>query len=149
VVRVRILIAFCAAITVLAALAAASSAVVPKLHATMSGKSEVPKGDPDGTGKAVLIVSVTKVCYIITPKKAGSKFAAGHIHKGKPGVAGPIYLSLFTTPKTLTKGKLQGCVETGKGSSLLAKPGNYYVNIHNAKYPAGAIRGQLAPGVGH
>lgn len=33
-----------------------------------------------------------------------------------------------------------------KKSLLLAiqkKPSNYYVNAHNAKYPAGALRGQL------
>jgi hypothetical protein len=28
-------------------------------------------------------------------------------------------------------------------SAIEKKPGAYYVNIHTAKYPAGAIRGQL------
>jgi hypothetical protein len=41
--------------------------------------------------------------------------------------------------------KHSGCVKASK--SLLAKivkrPASYYVNVHNAKYPAGALRAQL------
>jgi hypothetical protein len=145
--RVRILIACCAAITVLAALATVSSAADKKLYATMSGKTEVPKGDPDGTGTAVLTVKSSQVCYVITAKKAGSTFAAGHIHAGKKGKAGPIFIPLWAKPKKLSYGKLTGCSPTVKATDLAklkAKPGNYYVNIHNAKYPAGALRGQLS-----
>ncbi len=31
-------------------------------------------------------------------------------------------------------------------AEILANPENYYVNVHNAEYPAGALRGQLAIG---
>ena len=30
-------------------------------------------------------------------------------------------------------------------TDILANPDGYYVNVHNAEYPGGAIRGQLAP----
>ena len=144
--RSRIVIASCAAISVLGAQAAVSSAADTTLKATMSGSQEKPKGDPDGTATAVVTVKSNKVCYVITPKKAGTTFAAGHIHAGKKGVAGPIFINLFTKPKTLKGGKLSGCSPTVKASNLAkvkATPGDYYVNIHNAKYPAGAVRGQL------
>jgi hypothetical protein len=144
--RSRIAIAACAAISLSAALAGVSSAADTTLRATMSGSQEKPKGDPDGTGTAVLTVKSNKVCYVITPKKAGTTFGAGHIHAGKKGVAGPVFINLFTKPKTLKGGKLTGCSPTVKASDLAkvkAKPASYYVNIHNAKYPAGAIRGQL------
>jgi hypothetical protein len=145
--RIRILIAFCAAITVLAALATVSSAADKKLYAKMDGKQEVPAGDPDGTGTAVLTVKSNQVCYDIRPKKAGITFGAGHIHLGPKGKAGGVVIPLFTTPKKVTGGKLVGCgpktVKAADIAKLKAKPGNYYVNIHNAKYPGGAIRGQL------
>jgi hypothetical protein len=144
--RNRIAIASCTAISVLGALATASSAADSTLRATMSGSQEKPKGDPDGSATAVLTIRPTKICYVITPKKAGTSFAAGHIHAGKKGVAGPVFINLFTKPKALKGGKLSGCSPTVKAADVAkvkAKPAGYYVNIHNAKYPAGAVRGQL------
>jgi hypothetical protein len=145
--RIRVVIAGCAAICLTAALATVSSAADTKLYAKMSGSQETPrKGDPDATGTAVLTLKSTQVCYVITAKKAGSTFAAGHVHTGKKGVAGPVFIPLWTKPKKLTGGKLTGCspkVKAGDIAKLKAKPENYYVNIHNAAYPDGASRGQL------
>ena len=144
--RIRILIAFSAAIVVLAALATVSSAADKKLFATMSGKQEKPAGDPNGTGTAVITVKSNRICYDIRPKQAGLTFAAGHIHVGAAGKAGGVVVPLFQAPKKVSGGKLVGCSPT-VASSLLAKirakPAGYYVNIHNAAFPAGAIRGQL------
>jgi hypothetical protein len=145
--RIRVLIALCAAIGVLAALATVSSAADKKLYAAMTGKQEKPAGDPDGTATATITVKSNKICYDIRPKKAGLTFAAGHIHAGKAGVAGGVVVPLFQSPKKVKNGRLTGCSPT-VSTTLLAKikshPANYYVNIHNAKYPAGAVRGQLS-----
>jgi CHRD domain-containing protein len=144
--RIRIVIAWCIAISVLAVLAAVSSAADTTLKATLSGNQEKPKGDTDGSGTAMLTLKSSQVCYVITPKKAGTTFSAGHIHAGKKGVAGPVFINLFTKPKKLKGGKLSGCSPTVKAADIAkvkAKPANYYVNIHNARYPAGAVRGQL------
>jgi hypothetical protein len=27
---------------------------------------------------------------------------------------------------------------------IVANPGNYYLNVHNAEFPPGAVRGQLS-----
>jgi hypothetical protein len=144
--RIRIVIAFCAAIIVLAALATVSSAADKKLYASMSGKQESPAGDPDGTGTAVITVKSNRVCYDIRPKKAGLTFAAGHIHVGAKGKSGGVFIALFQSPKKISGGKLLGCSQTVKAADLAklkAKPSGYYVNLHNAAFGAGAIRGNL------
>ena len=69
-----------------------------------------------------------------------SRPAAAHIHIGAEGIAGPVVQGL-TAP---TDGHSSGCVvNDALADALAADPGNYYVNVHNAEYPAGAVRGQL------
>jgi hypothetical protein len=145
--RIRILIALSAAIAMVAASATVSSAADKKLYATMTGKQEKPPADPDGVASAVMTFKSDKVCYDIRPKKAGLTFTVGHIHVGGPNTAGDPVIPLFTTPKKVKGGRLAGCSGHVKASVLnkiRAKPAGYYVNIHNAKYPGGAVRGQLS-----
>lgn len=108
------------------------------LHATLTGKVEVPKGDPDGTGTAEVKITGTKVCWEIKTSKVAT-LGAAHIHKGKPGVAGPVVVPFGKTYKS------KGCTTaTAAVAAAIAKnPRAYYVNVHNAKYAAGALRGQL------
>lgn len=143
--RIRVVIAFCAAIAVLAALATVSSAADKKLYSKMDGKQERPAGDANGTGTAVITLKASRVCYDIRPKRSGLTFGAGHIHTGKRGVAGAPFIDLWTSSKRVSRGRLTGCVNAKAAdiAKVRAKPGNYYLNIHNAANPAGAIRGQL------
>ena len=126
------------AAAVLAAGAAASLEMGGSLHATLLGKSETPKGDPDGSGTAEVKISGAKVCWEIKTARVGTILAA-HIHKGRPGVAGPVVVPFGKAFKA------KGCVTstTAITAAILRNPGAYYVNVHNAKYPAGALRGQL------
>jgi hypothetical protein len=119
--------------------AALAGAATTTLHATLSGKAEVPKA---GTGSARITLDETKgrICYRIALKGVGTTMA-GHIHKGGKTVAGPVFVPLFAKPTTQPK----GCV-TAKKSAIKAikkNPSGYYVNVLTAKYPAGAARGQL------
>jgi hypothetical protein len=130
-------------LTVFVALAVAAGAAgaVQKggsLHATLSGKVEVPKGDPDGTGTAEVKITGTKVCWEIKTARVGTIVAA-HIHKGGPGVAGPVVVPFGKTYAS------KGCVTSTAAlvAAIERHPGGYYVNVHNAKYPGGALRGQL------
>ena len=108
------------------------------LHATLTGKAETPKGDPDGTGTAEVKITGTSVCWEIKAAKVGT-LAAAHIHKGRAGVSGPVVVAFGKT----YKGK--GCAKAPSAvvAAIKKNPGAYYVNVHNAKYPAGALRGQL------
>jgi hypothetical protein len=107
----------------------------------MSGKQESPKGDPDGKGTATVKIEASKgeVCFKFTWSRIGTPTAA-HIHKGKKGVAGPVVVPFFGGAA-----KHSGCVKASKSllSKIVKSPGSYYVNLHNAKYPNGALRGQL------
>ena len=111
----------------------------------LSGANEVPgPGDPDGFGHAIIRVNQSRgrVCWTLTARHIAPATAA-HIHVGGPDVAGPVVLGL--TPPT--DGRSDGCardVDPMLIRELLRNPRGYYVNVHNAEYPAGAIRGQLS-----
>jgi CHRD domain-containing protein len=132
------LVAVIAAAVLLPATALAASQKGNSLHATLRGAAEVPKGDPDGSGTAEIKITGTRVCWEIKLARVSTPNAA-HIHKGPPGKAGPVVVPLGKTYKP------KGCA-TAPGAlarAILKDPSAYYVNVHNARYPAGAARGQL------
>jgi hypothetical protein len=123
------------------AFAAGAAGAVQKggsLHATLTGKVEVPKGDPDGSGTAEVKINGTTVCWEIKTARVGTIVAA-HIHKGGPGVAGPVVVPFGKAFKS------KGCVNSTPAvvAAIQRNPSGYYVNVHNATYPGGALRGQL------
>jgi hypothetical protein len=116
------------------------------LTAKLTGAAEVPeRGDPNGKGTAVIRINQRRgtVCFNISMKRiAGS--AAAHIHEAPAGEAGPVRVTLFgdQSSKRLRKGCVRN-VPRELVRDIAANPRDYYVNVHNADYPAGAIRGQL------
>lgn len=131
---------------VLPALVPAAGQGVRKLEAALDGGEEVPdKGDPNGRGLADVTVKhrKRKLCFDIEFSKIEAP-VAGHVHKGRFGVAGDIVVPLFDDPTGATS-PVSDCVKAKKDllKKIKNKPEKYYVNLHNAEYPAGAIRGQL------
>jgi hypothetical protein len=130
-------------LTLLAALVLATGATASlmkgnSLHATLTGKSETPKGDPDGRGTAEIKITGRRVCWEIKVARVQTIMAA-HIHKGRPGTAGPVVVPFGKVFKA------KGCTTTTTAiaAAIQKTPSAYYVNVHNAKYPGGALRGQL------
>jgi CHRD domain len=143
--RIRLLVfAALAAALVLAASAGARTGATVELVAKLKGLGEVPAAPASNTGRAEIKLNATtgKVCWEFYVTKLDGKPTAAHIHKGAKGVSGPVKVPLGTTFKR------EGCTTAAKAlvRSILAKPGAFYVNVHTAKHPAGAMRGQLAHG---
>jgi hypothetical protein len=143
------------------------------LEAQLDGREEVASGatnsaivgDPDGRGE-IYVFGVdgdpTTLCYVLIVKKIGELSMApgggraAHIHVGPRGVNGPVVANL-AWPQN---GQAGDCLTEGEGAGtagvkfpgnppgivqqILTNPTEYYVNVHNAEYPAGAIRGQLS-----
>lgn len=107
------------------------------LGAVLVGGTEVPTpGDPDGFGFADVRVKRGEVCWRITVN-AVDPITAAHIHAGPIGVAGPVVVPLEPFSA--------GCVDTEHRTARFIRqhPEEFYVNVHNAEFPAGALRGQL------
>jgi hypothetical protein len=67
---------------------------------------------------------------------------AAHIHIGAPDKAGPVLVGLDAP----ADGSSDGCVDLAKDKvkAVMDNPADYYVNVHNAEFPDGAVRGQLS-----
>lgn len=114
------------------------------LSANLTGAAEAPApGDVDGAGRAKITLDPAKgeACYDLTVDNVDAPTAA-HIHKAPAGVAGNVVIGL--TPPT--EGKADGCVPAASEllSEIAANPSEFYVNVHNAAYEKGAVRGQLS-----
>lgn len=142
----RVLPALAALATVLA-LAPASPAAAEggrPFTTTLTGAAEVNaqgvpnQGDPDGVGTASLTINpgLGTVCWTITVSGVDPILAA-HIHVAPTTAPGPIVVAL--NPYT------GGCTDISRQLALaiIMHPEAYYVNVHNASYPSGALRGQL------
>lgn len=138
------------------------------LEAELDGREEVATGatnrgivgDPDGRGE-VYVFGIdgdpATLCYVLIVKKIGelSMDPGGgrqaHIHVAPRGVNGPIVANL-AWPQN---GQAADCLTEGEAGKfpgnppgivqrILTNPTDFYVNVHNAEYPAGAVRGQLS-----
>ncbi|MFP5327734.1 MAG: CHRD domain-containing protein [Acidimicrobiia bacterium] len=139
----------------------------PVLEAQLDGRNEVRTdakdnrlvGYPDGSGEIYVFgidndPSRQTLCYVLNVEKIGEldqapgAGRAAHIHRGAPGENGPVVANL-AWPQDGQAGDCLDQTEPGKFvnggtvSDILANPSEYYVNVHNAEYPAGALRGQL------
>jgi len=141
---------------ILAGYQPAASAQGNAFFAVLLGGNEVNaagqanQGDPNGFGTATVIVQKTPdtatemVCFGIAVQGIDTPTAA-HIHSNKAGANGSIAVFL-AAPNGGNPGTASACADNVPNSTVSAirnAPANFYVNVHTADKPGGALRGQL------
>src|SRR5687768_7009438 len=120
-----------------------------KFTTTLTGEAEVTpegvpnQGDLDGIGTARLRLNQGQgeICYELNVSGIVPA-AAAHIHVGPSTTTGPVVVPLSPP----TDGSSSGCVSVDPEliKAIRQNPEEYYVNVHNAAFPGGALRGQLS-----
>lgn len=115
-------------------------AAIDTYTAFLYGANEVPgPGDPNGFGVATMLIDnvASTISWSFMALNIDMPLTAAHIHTGGFGVAGP--------PIVDFGGSLTGSSMFDADLALInpVNAGGYYVNLHTAAYPAGAIRGQM------
>ena len=120
-----------------------------KFTTELTGEAEVNaagvpnQGDLDGTGTASVTINPGqgRICYEISVANISAP-TRGHIHRAPAGSNGGIVVPFFETGAV----DLEDCVDVTRDLALeiIKSPESFYVNVHNADFPGGALRGQLA-----
>jgi hypothetical protein len=110
---------------------------------TLAGANEVNHlGDADGGGVFRFTVKsqARQLCYELSTTGIASATTAT-INEGDSSSDGNVVMAL--TPPA--NGRSQGCISVQADilTDIAANPSRYYVNVTNAEFPNGAIRGQL------
>lgn len=112
-----------------------------RLSAKLDGASETAGGEAGGTGAFYGEVDPDSgdLCYTLTADGIGTPTAA-HVHKGAAGSDGGVVVALNVTGND---GDECVALQRDVAKAIVADPAGYYVNVHNAAFPKGAVRGQL------
>jgi hypothetical protein len=117
--------------------------------AALNGDNEIGtdgrRGAGDGNGRGAFsgIFKRDTLCYGLQVTNIGQP-AAAHIHKAPRGENGDVVVEL-KHPRRGNPGASRQCVDVpgGVADEIRSNPSGFYVNVHNAKFPGGAVRGQL------
>lgn len=117
---------------------AAALAAPVTLTASLTGAAETGGGDPDGSGAFSVEIDAASgdFCYTLTAADTDAPTMA-HIHSGAAGTDGPPVVTIEVASDICI------AVEPAVLQPIVDNPAGFYVNIHTAAFPKGAVRGQL------
>jgi len=110
----------------------------------LCGTQEVPANNSRGIGAGLVSLDRTRTSlrYALLVDSLSTPASAAHIHKGAFGVNGPVRIELTVpTPYSTNVVPVGDSIFTFLESDLL------YMNVHNANFPGGEIRGQVRNGL--
>ena len=143
------------ALALLAAVPAWASIIT--FEANLSGLNQVPPNVSPGSGLATISYDdvAATISYEVIFSGLVSPASAAHIHLGPAGANGPVLFPFPSVP-SVASGSFSGVfsianlipkpalgVETIAQAIAAGLDGQLYVNIHDATFPGGEIRGQL------
>src|SRR5215216_3244180 len=147
--RITILHLILIALTVLALTSVAANGG-RTFTTTLTGAAEVNaegvpnQGDPDGSGTATITLNYGQgtICWEISVSGITLPATAAHIHEAQVTAPGPVVVPLSAPDAS---GFSSGCTTADREliKDIIQHPEEYYVNVHNADYQSGALRGQL------
>jgi len=121
-----------------------SQSQVRYLKGILQGSQEAPtKTETSGSGVVIVKYDMATKRLELYGDYAGltKPITGSHIHRGEPGVAGPIVTPLTNTGDTTGALSVIATLTQLQEDSLLA--GNMYANVHSETYPNGELRAQL------
>ncbi len=124
---------------------AGSATAAPKsFKVTLNGAQQVPVVKPSGTGTATLTFnpSTREVTWRITYSHMSSPVTMAHFHDGAKGKNGGVQIWLTTKGKPV-KSPITGKATLTEPQAKELEAGDWYINVHTKKHPAGEIRGQV------
>lgn len=142
--RRRFAAASALAALLLAGCAGPAGLQLPDLYsASMDGAQEVPPVATAGSGLAKVEVDARgNMRWTVDHERLSGPVTGAHVHgPAGPGQNGPVLIPLAVGPAASSSGQVHLTPEqvTQLGS------GQWYVNLHTERHPAGEIRGQLRP----
>ncbi len=117
--------------------------------ANLSGSQQVPVNASTATGFASVLLNNAEDEITVNVSYSGvaSTLVAGHIHNGAAGTNGPVIFG-FTGLPVGTSGIIPEQIFSINPLQVQSlQNGLFYVNLHNANFPGGEIRGQLQAAV--
>jgi hypothetical protein len=130
---------------VVVAFAPAAAREAYKVSATLTKKAEVPAPKGAALGRGAFTGGYKEnagggvLTWKLTFSHLTGKALAAHIHRGKPGVSGPVIVPLCGPCRNGQTGR----VKITKATIAALEGGRAYVNVHTAKNGAGEIRGKV------
>jgi hypothetical protein len=123
---------------------------------TSGSAPEFGVGQEPATGQAIVVVDAFngEVTVELEYSEITQEFddsPGAHIHVGAIDENGPVVIAFATAAELAANdGSLTAVVDENiedfRFAELIEDPDNFYVNVHNDDFPAGAIRGQLPTG---
>lgn len=104
------------------------------------------EADPVHTGASgsfSYTIDDDELCYALTVRDLSAPATAAHIHLASRNVAGPVVVGLEVGSGTDWTIDTCTTADSAVLAAIEANPGDYYLNVHNADFPGGEVRGQL------